>query len=105
VIEELLRELAATGDQEAHAPRAASAFPRGVKELIARRLKRCRDGTREALLAAAVLGREFRFDALGRRSRTTRGRRDGGPWTRAIEGPPDRGGSPAGSTGSRSATR
>jgi DNA-binding SARP family transcriptional activator len=65
---ELVRLLVAEGRLEQPMDEAGVrlAIPRGVREVIARRLAQVSDATRESLEAASVLGREFAPDTLAR---------------------------------------
>ncbi len=55
-VEEIVRHLREAGEQ--------SAVPESVKDLLLRRLRRLGEPARTALVAAAVLGREFHLEAL-----------------------------------------
>ncbi len=64
-IEEVVRHLLATAGELGDAPAlAAAGVPDGVREVIARRLRRLGDPGRDALTVASLIGREFDFDVL-----------------------------------------
>ena len=64
-IEEVVRHLLASAGELGDAPAlAAAGVPDGVREVIARRLRRLGDPARDALTVASLIGREFDFDVL-----------------------------------------
>ncbi len=67
-VTEVVRELVQSGElAESHASGASTwsvRIPEGVREVIGRRLDRLSERANEALTVAAVVGRDFRLDAL-----------------------------------------
>jgi DNA-binding SARP family transcriptional activator len=64
-IEEVVRHLLASAGELGDAPAlAAAGVPDGVREVIARRLRRLGEPAREALTVASLIGREFDYDLL-----------------------------------------
>ena len=65
---EVVRLLAVEGRSTAHSTQRGTLLPRGVREVIGRRLRHVSPECIEVLTLASVLGREFGLDALERLS-------------------------------------
>src|SRR5205085_7023388 len=64
-IEEVVRHVRETaGDLGAEGALERAGVPEGVREVTARRLRRLAEDARDAMVVAAVIGREFDFDVL-----------------------------------------
>lgn len=63
-VEEIARELLASGALAGDAGAASSQIPATLRDLLAARLDRLSFGARETAQTAAVLGREFRYELL-----------------------------------------